>query len=113
MPLPPVRWRWHGQSCATARGRPSCHHPPSHDGESFYPLKYQLFECQTDDRNDHDAGQHHIGVEELACPEYEPAEPPRYGREHLDPDQDAPRLGKSEPQPGEDIWQCAWQDDVA
>ena len=77
------------------------------------PLKHQLFERQADERDHHDAGQHDVGVEEFARPENEPAEPPRYGREHFDPDQDAPRLGEPEPQAGENVGQRAGQDDVA
>ena len=89
------------------------HHPPAHDGVVLEPLEHELLQREADDADHGDAGQHHIGVEELARAEDHPAEPPRHGGQHLDADQDAPGLRQAEPQPGEDVGQRAGQDHLA
>src|ERR671925_440002 len=46
--------------------RSSRDHSPAHDGEVLQRLEHQLLEGEAHDSDDRDAGEHDVGVQELA-----------------------------------------------
>jgi hypothetical protein len=72
-----------------------------------------LVKPHADERDDRDAGEHHVGVEKFLRAEDEPAQSPRHRGQHLDRHQDAPSLRQPKPQAGHDVRQRAGQNHVA